>query len=177
MTITPSNKGHYGYTNGIRVFSGGVDEYSEPYAGKTYRNMLIYGADMTNSIHASNKTENCYCIDKSFTQGLQNTKTIYADHDYIKTNRSEMRKFHVLTVCYNGSNSYIILNGVQQAKFKSMTNLKLSNPLIIGNTTDDFTAAQYKNTSLRGNIYDVAVDYLNLDFSKLISIQGYLMKK
>ena len=177
LTITPSNKGHYGYTNGIRVFSGGVDEYSEPYAGKTYRNMLIYGADMTNSRHASNKTENCYCIDKSFTQGLQNTKTIYADHDYIKTNRSEMRKFHVLTVCYNGSNSYIILNGVQQAKFKSMTNLKLSNPLIIGNTTDDFTAAQYKNTSLRGNIYDVAVDYLNLDFSKLISIQGYLMKK
>ena len=58
-----------------------------------------------------------------------------------------------------------------------MTNLKLNNPLNIGNTTDDFTASQYKNTSLRGNIYDVAVDYLNLDFSRLMSIQGYLMKK
>ena len=69
------------------------------------------------------------------------------------------------------------MNGVQQAKFKAMTNLKLSNPLIIGNTTDDFTAAQYKNTSLTGNIYDVAVDFLSLDFSKLMSVQSYLIKK
>ena len=82
-----------------------------------------------------------------------------------------------MTICYNGSNSYIILNGVQQAKFKAMTNLKLSNPLIIGNTTEAFTAAQSKSTSLRGNIYDLVVHYLNLDFSKLMSVQAYLMKK
>ena len=88
-----------------------------------------------------------------------------------------MRKVHVLTVCYNGSNSYIILNGVQKAKFKSMTNLKLNNPLIIGNTTEFFTGTEYKGTSLRGNIYGVAVDYSDLDFSRLMSIQGYLMKK
>ena len=58
-----------------------------------------------------------------------------------------------------------------------MTNLKLDNPLIIGNTTEDFTATKAKNTSLRDNIYDVAVDYLNLNFSKLMSVQSYLMKK
>ena len=177
LTLTPSNKRHYGYTNGICVFFDGVDEYNEPYPGKTYRNILIYGADMTSSIHATNKTENFYCIGKSFTQGLQNGKTIYAEHDYVKTNGSEMGKVHLLTVCYNGSNSYIILNGVQQAKFKFMTNLKLDKPLIIGNTTEDFTATEYKGTSLRGNFYDVAVHYLNLDLSKLMSIEGYLMKK
>ena len=82
-----------------------------------------------------------------------------------------------MNVCYNGSNSYIILNGVQQVKFKAMTNLKLTNPLIIGNTTEDLTAAQSKSTSLRGNIYDVAVDYINLDFSNLMSVQSYLIKK
>ena len=59
----------------------------------------------------------------TFTQGLQNGKTIYTEHDYVKTNGSETKKNHVLTVCYNGSNSYIILNGVQQAKIKAMTNL------------------------------------------------------
>ena len=88
-----------------------------------------------------------------------------------------MKIICVLTVCYNGSNSYIILNGVQQAKFKAMTDLKLTNPLIIGNATEDFAAAQSKSTSLRGNIYDVAVDYINLDFPKLMSVQGYVMKK
>ena len=74
-----------------------------------------------------------------------------------------MKKIHGLSVCYNGNNSYIIINGVQQAKFKAMTNLKLTNPLVIGNTTEDFTAAESKVTSLRGNIYDLAEDYLNLD--------------
>ena len=88
-----------------------------------------------------------------------------------------MKKMHVLTVCYNGSNSYMILNSVHQAKFKAMTNLKLSNLLTIGNTTEDFTAGQSKSTSLRGNVYDVAVDYINLDFSELMSVQGYLMEK
>ena len=40
--------------------------------------MLIYGADMTSSIHVSNKTDSFYCIGKNETQGLQNGKTIYA---------------------------------------------------------------------------------------------------
>ena len=168
LTITPANKRHYGYTNGICVFFDGVDEYNECYPGKAYRNVLIYGADMTGSTHSSNRTDNFYCIGKAETQGLQNGKTIYAEHDYIKTNGSEMKRIHVLTVCYNGSNSYIILNGIQQAKFKAMTNLRLTNPLIIGNTTEDFTAAQSKSTTLRGNIHDVAVDYINLDFPKLM---------
>ena len=154
-----------------------MDEYNEPYPGKAYRNMLIDGADMTESAHNTNRTDNFYCIGKAETQGLQNGKTVYAEHDYIKTNGSEIKRIHVLTVCYNGSNSNIILNGIQQAKVRAMTSLELTNPLIISNTTEDFTAAQSKSTSLRGNIYDVAVDYINLDFSKLMSVQAYLIKK
>ena len=139
--------------------------------------MLIYGADTTGSAHNTNRTDHFYCIGKVETQRLQNGKTIYAEHDYIKTNGSEIKRIHVLTVCYNGSNSYIILNGVQQVKVKAMTNLKLTNHLIIGNTTEDLTAAQSKSTSLRGKIYDVALEYINLDFSKLMSVQSYLIKK
>ena len=136
--------------------------------------MLIYGADMTRSTNNSNKTENFYCIGKGDTKGLQGGKTIHPEHDYVGTNRSEMKK---ISVCYNGNNSYIILDGVQQAKFKTMTNLKLTNPLVIGNTTEEFTEAESKDISLSSNIYDLAVNYLNLDLSKLMSVQGYLMKK
>ena len=177
LTITPTDKRQYGHSDRICVFSDAVDEYNEPYPGKKYGNMLSYGADMTGSTRNSNKTDNFYCIGKAETQGLQHGKTIYAEHDYVKTNGSEMKKIHVLTICYNGSNLYIIVNDVQQVKFKAMTNLKLSNPLIIDNTIEDFTAAQSKSTSLRGNIYDLVVDYSNLDFSKLMSVQSYLMKK
>ena len=80
-------------------FFDAVDEYNELYTGKTYRNMLIYGADMTGLIPASNKTDNFYCIGKAETQGLPNGKTIYAEHDYVKTKGSEMKRIHVLTVC------------------------------------------------------------------------------
>ena len=139
--------------------------------------MLIYGADMTSSIHVSNKTDSFYCIGKNETQGLQNGKTIYAEHDYVKTNGSEMKRLHVLSICYNGDNSYIILNGAQQDKFKVMSELKLNNPLVVGNVTADFTSTASKSTSLKGNIYDFVVDYLNLDPSKLMSVQGYLMTR
>ena len=37
-------------------FFDSTGEYNEPYLGKAYRNMLIYGAGMTNSLHNSNKT-------------------------------------------------------------------------------------------------------------------------
>ena len=47
---------------------------------------------MTNSLHNSNKIDNFYCIGKADTQGLQNGKTMYAEHDYVKTNGSEMKK-------------------------------------------------------------------------------------
>ena len=56
LTITPADKRHSGYTNGVCVFSDAVDEYNETYPGKACRNMLIYGADMTSSIHVNNKT-------------------------------------------------------------------------------------------------------------------------
>ena len=174
-----TDKKHYGYSDGIFFFFDALDKYNGPDPGKTCRNMLIYGVDMTNSIHTSNKTDNFYCIGKAQTQGLQNGKTVhdYAAHDYVKTNGSEMKKIHVLSVCYNGDNSYIILNGVEQAKSKAMTNLKLTNPLVTGNTTEDFRTTESKSTSLRGNIYNVSVDYLNLNFSKLMSVQSYLTKK
>ena len=47
---------------------------------------------MTNSLRNSNKTDNFYCIGKADTQGLQNGKTMYAEHDYVKTNGYEMKK-------------------------------------------------------------------------------------
>ena len=55
--------------------------------------------------------------------------------------------------------------------------LNLKPRIIFGNTTDDFTSAEAKLTSLRGNIYDISVDYLNLDFSRLMSMQGYIIYK
>ena len=67
-----TDKKHYNYSDGVCVIFDAVDECNERYPGKAYRNMLIYGVDITGSTHNSNKTDNFYCIGKAETQGLQN---------------------------------------------------------------------------------------------------------
>ena len=119
---------------------------------------------MKNSTYASNKKRHIYILGKSFTQGLQYTATIYAEHDYVKVNGSELNKKFLLSVHYNGDNSYLFINGVKQFQFKAMTSLNLSNPLIIGNTSNNFPSQTgYKKATLHGDIYDFLVSYQSAD--------------
>ena len=88
--------------------------------------------------HATNKKHHIHILGKSFTQGLQYGATIYAEHDYVKVNGSKVNGKFVLSVHYNGDNSYLFINGVPQFKFKAMNSLNLKNPLVIGNTSANF---------------------------------------
>ena len=60
---------------------------------------------MKNSSHATNKKHHIYILGKSFTQGLQYSATIYAEHDYVKVNDSQINEKFILSVHYNGDNS------------------------------------------------------------------------
>ena len=42
------------------------------------RNVIIFGVDMSSSIHASNRANNIYVMGKEFIQGINNT-TLYAE--------------------------------------------------------------------------------------------------
>ena len=110
---------------------------------------------MQNSTFAAYKKHHIYILGKRFTQGLQYGATIYAEHDYIKVNKSQLNKKFILSVHYNGDNSYLFINGVKQFQFKAMSSLNLSNPLIIGNTSNNFPSqSDYEKASLHGEIYD-----------------------
>ena len=45
------------------------------------QNVIIFGADMSGSVHANNKTKNILVLGKDFTPGLDHTK-IYAEKLY-----------------------------------------------------------------------------------------------
>ena len=45
------------------------------------RNVIIFGADISSSVHANNKTKNILVLGKDFVQGLDNT-TVYAEKMY-----------------------------------------------------------------------------------------------
>ena len=104
---------HYRYHDGIGVFFYARGGYGGTGLNEL-RNLILYGVDMKNSTFASNKKHHIYIIGKSFTQGLQYGATIYAKHDYVKVNGSQVNKKFILSVHYNGDNSYLFINGVKQ---------------------------------------------------------------
>ena len=133
---------------------------------------------MKNSTFASNKKHHIYIIGKIFTQGLQYRARIYAEHDYVKVNVSQVNKKFILSVHYNGDNSYLFINGVKQFQFKAMRSLNLSNPSIIGNTPNNFpNQTDYEKATLHGDVYDFLVSYQSSDIRKIYDIHRYLMKK
>ena len=78
----------------------------------------------------------------------------------------------VLSLHYNGDDSYLFLNSVQQAKFKTANSEILSNPICLGNISKDPTT-----TGLNGFVYDFSVDYKTISSDKIQKIHKYLMKK
>ena len=80
-------------------------------------NVVIFGADMSGSVHASNKTQNILVLGKACIQKINNT-TIYAEKMY-SPNFSVENKIFVLGLHYNGDNSYLFVNGQKVTRFKA----------------------------------------------------------
>ena len=80
------------------------------------RNVLIFGADMSFSIHATNRGNHIYAMGDGLTQGSNDT-TIYAEKKYFRNFTEPDVKF-VLSLHYNGDDSYLFVNGRQELKYK-----------------------------------------------------------
>ena len=140
------------------------------------KNVIIFGVNNSNNSHSTNKTRNIYVLGRDFVQGIHNT-TIYAEKIY-KTNFTEQSKKFVLSLHYNGDNSYAFVNGTQELKSKSSVNYLDRNLLCVGNISSDWSLTNDTKTGLYGNVYEFAVDYVPLSGIKTIyDIHRYLMKK
>ena len=140
------------------------------------KNVIIFGVNTSNSSHSTNKTQNIYVLGKDFVQGINNT-TIYAEKIY-KTNFTEQSKKFVLSLHYNGDNSYLFVNAGQELKFKSSVSYLDRNLLCVGNISSDWSSTNGTKTGLYGNVSEFAIDYVPLSGVKTIyDIHRYLMKK
>ena len=139
------------------------------------RNVIIFGADMSSSVHTNNKTKNILVFDKDFVQGLDNA-TIYAEKMY-SINFTENNKNFCLNLHYNGANSYLFVNGTEIQKFKAKDSEIVVTPLCLGNISKDFSVANMKKTELNGYVYDFSVDYDAIAVDDILDIHKYLMKK
>ena len=68
--------------------------------------MLIFGADMSNSMHIDNKGKDILVLGRGPSQGLESTlEKMYS------INFTVTKKKFCLSSHYNGSNSYLFVNG------------------------------------------------------------------
>ena len=140
------------------------------------RNILIFGADMSFSIHRTNRANHIYVMGDGFTQGIHDA-TLYVENKYFRNFTEPNIKF-VLSLHYNGDDSYLSVNGRQELKFKGKTDQLVKEKLCIGNLSDQWTASELEKTGLYGNIYDFVVDYEQiLGVKAIYDMHKYLMTK
>ena len=138
------------------------------------RNTLIFGVHENSLVHANNKA-NIYVMGDLFVQGINDT-TLYAEKIYSQNFTAANKKF-VLSLQYNGDDSYLFVNGKQELKFKAKDDQIVKEILCLGNISDDWTAENAQKTGLWGEIYDFAVDYTSTNIGDIYSIHRYLMEK
>ena len=82
------------------------------------RNVLIFRVHESSLVHKNNKANNIiFIIGDGFVQGINDT-TLYAEKLYSQNFTAVNKKF-VLSLHYNGDDSYLFVNGKLELKFKA----------------------------------------------------------
>ena len=100
------------------------------------------------------------------TRGINDT-TIYAEKNFYR-NFIDFVKNVMLSLHYNGDDSYLFVNRRQELKFKAKIDQLVKEKLCIGNLSDQWTTNESEKTGLYGKIYDFVVDYGQISGVKVI---------
>ena len=83
------------------------------------KNVIIFGADMSSFVHIDNKNKDILILVERPTQGLDDI-TLTAEAKY-PINFAQSRKRFVLSLHYNGSNSFLFVNATKIYNSKQKT--------------------------------------------------------
>ena len=192
-----SNSRNNGYTvqnalfGGVKITKNATDTSKHKYKGygicfdeggmfsmgniKNCRNVLIFRVHENSVIHQNNIANNIFIMGDGFVQGINDT-TLYAEKIYSQ-NFTAANKIFVLSLHYNGDDSYLFVNGKGELKFKAKDDQIVKEILCLGNISNDWTTANAQKTGLWDEIYDFAVDYTSTNIGDIYNIHRYLMKK
>ena len=139
------------------------------------QNVIIFGVDMSSSIHIDNKGKDILILGVGPTQGLEHTLTPEKMYSINFT----VTKKNCLSLHYNGAYSYFFVNDSEICKFKAKNSSKktVASPLCLGNISKDWSVDNMKKTGFTGYVYDFSVDYRPPDVDDIKDIHKYLMKK
>ena len=109
------------------------------------------------------------------TQGLDDT-TLTAEAKY-PMNFTQPGKRFVLSLHYNGSNSFLFVNATKVYQFKAKNSEIKDYALCLGNVSKGFTINNMRKTGLKGLVKWFSVDFNPIDNNNILDIHKYLMKK
>ena len=110
------------------------ESFSHPSGGRG-KKVIIFGADLSSSVHANNRANNILVLDKYFIQGINGT-TVFAEK-----------------MCS------IFVNGKEIINFKTKDSEIVPYPLCLGNESKDFSPLNTTNIRLCAYIYEFSVNY------------------
>ena len=125
---------------------------------------------MSSSVHVDNKGKDILILGEGPTQGLDDT-TLTAEAKY-PINFTQSGKRFVLSLHYNGSNSFLFVNATKVYQFKEKNSEIIDYTLCLGNVLKEFTS---NNMRLKGVVTFFSVNFNPIDNSDMLDIHKYLM--
>ena len=105
------------------------------------QNVIIFGVDMSSSVHIDNERKDILILGNGPTKGLEHTLT--AEKMY-SVNFTVTRKKFCLSLHHNGVNSYLLVIGTEIHKFKAKDSENIATPLCLGNISKDWSVDKIK---------------------------------
>ena len=65
----------------------------------------------------------------------------------------------MLSLHYNGDNSYLFVNGIEICTFKAKDSAIVASPVCLGNISKDWSTNNMKKTGFNVYVYDFSTDY------------------
>ena len=130
---------------------------------------------MNSSNHIDNKGKDILILVVGPTQGL-GEHSLTAEKMY-SINFTNTNIQFCLRLHYNGTNSYLFVNGTEIYKVKAKESDIVASPLCLGNISKDCSADHMTRTGFNRYVYDFSVDYYATSVGDIKDIHKYLMKK
>ena len=160
--------------SGYGIGFNGKGVFTHP-AGSFGNIAIIFGVDMSSTVHIDNKGKDILILGKGPTQGL-GENSLTAEKMYSINFSATGKRFYLSLHC-NGANSYLFVNGTEMIKLKAKDSELGSNILCLGNISKDFSVSNMKKTGLYGTVHEFSVDYRDISVDNILNIQKYLTKK
>ena len=124
---------------------------------------------MSSSVHIDNKRKDILILGKGPTQGLdgRTAEPLYS------INFTQSGKRFVLSLHYNGSNSFLFSNATKVYQFKTKDSEIKDYALSLGNVSKDFTINIIKKTGLKGVVKFFSVDFNPIETNDIIDFHKY----